>query len=182
METAERPLRKSGRLTAGSAPAPHPGLFLAKSKRILTTAALDIPKTNRPTKGRRDHAGKDHSTKRARGREGLAARAREVLRQNDIGGWTRAASELYPHQWSWDAGFIAIGLAHLDTRRAAQECSRFSNISGRPAKCPTSSSTPRPRRRATSPASITGPAPRLLPTLRLRRPTQAACANHQLMP
>jgi hypothetical protein len=37
------------------------------------------------------------------------------------GGWTRAASDLYPHQWSWDSGFIAIGLAHLDTRRATRE-------------------------------------------------------------
>ena len=54
-------------------------------------------------------------------REGLAARAQEILRQNDMGGWTRAASDLYPHQWSWDTGFIAIGLAHLDTRRAARE-------------------------------------------------------------
>jgi glucosylglycerate hydrolase len=55
------------------------------------------------------------------GRERLAAGAREVLRQNDMGGWTRAASDLYPHQWSWDTGFIAIGLASLDTRRAARE-------------------------------------------------------------
>jgi hypothetical protein len=55
------------------------------------------------------------------GREWLAVRAQEVLRQNDMGGWTRAAPELYPHQWSWDTGFIAIGLAHLDTRRAARE-------------------------------------------------------------
>ena len=55
------------------------------------------------------------------GREGLAARAQEVLGQNDMGGWTRAASDLYLHQWSWDSGFIAIGLAHLDTHRAARE-------------------------------------------------------------
>ena len=54
-------------------------------------------------------------------REALAARAQEVLRLNDMGGWTRASSDLYPHQWSWDTGFIAIGLAHLDTRRAARE-------------------------------------------------------------
>jgi hypothetical protein len=54
-------------------------------------------------------------------REGLAARAQEVLGQNDMGGWTRAATDLYPHQWSWDSGFIAIGLAHLDTGRAARE-------------------------------------------------------------
>src|SRR5919107_3085112 len=54
-------------------------------------------------------------------REALAVRAQEVLRRNDMGGWTKAAPELYPHQWSWDSAFIAIGLAHLDTRRAARE-------------------------------------------------------------
>ncbi len=47
--------------------------------------------------------------------------AAQVLRRNDMGGWTRAAPTLYPHQWSWDAGFIAVGLAHLDARRAVQE-------------------------------------------------------------
>src|ERR671913_1845218 len=51
----------------------------------------------------------------------LAARARQVLRKNDMGDWTRAAPNLYPHQWSWDSAFIAIGLAHLSTRRAAKE-------------------------------------------------------------
>ena len=40
----------------------------------------------------------------------LVARARQVLRQNDMGDWTRAAPNLYPHQWSWDSAFIAIGL------------------------------------------------------------------------
>lgn len=51
----------------------------------------------------------------------MAARAADVLRRNDLGGWTKAAPQLYPHQWSWDSAFIAIGLAYLDTRRAAQE-------------------------------------------------------------
>src|ERR671910_461460 len=51
----------------------------------------------------------------------LALRAEEILRRNDMGEWTRAAPDLYPHQWSWDSGFIAIGLAHLDTARAARE-------------------------------------------------------------
>src|SRR3712207_8113526 len=51
----------------------------------------------------------------------LAARARRVLRKNDMGVWTRAAPNLYPHQWSWDSAFIAIGLAHTSTRRAAKE-------------------------------------------------------------
>ncbi len=52
---------------------------------------------------------------------GLAARAAAVLKDNDMGGWTRAAPNLYPHQWSWDSAFIAIGLAHLDAGRAAAE-------------------------------------------------------------
>jgi hypothetical protein len=55
------------------------------------------------------------------GTEELIAQAGEILHQNDMGGWTRAAPNLYPHQWSWDSAFIAVGLAHLDTRRAAQE-------------------------------------------------------------
>ena len=53
--------------------------------------------------------------------EDLVARAAAVLRENDMGGWTRASPTLYPHQWSWDSAFIAIGLAHLDTGRAAGE-------------------------------------------------------------
>src|SRR5215217_4592432 len=53
--------------------------------------------------------------------EELSAQAGRILRQNDMGGWTRAAPSLYPHQWPWDSAFIAIGLAYLDTRRAAQE-------------------------------------------------------------
>jgi hypothetical protein len=51
----------------------------------------------------------------------LAARAAAVLKANDMGGWTRASPNLYPHQWSWDSAFIAIGLAYLDTGRAAAE-------------------------------------------------------------
>ncbi len=51
----------------------------------------------------------------------LAERAAAVLRGNDLGGWTKAAPRLYPHQWSWDSAFIAIGWAHLDVHRAAEE-------------------------------------------------------------
>jgi hypothetical protein len=53
--------------------------------------------------------------------EDITARAAAVLRENDMGTWTRASPTLYPHQWSWDSAFIAIGLAHLDTVRAAAE-------------------------------------------------------------
>jgi hypothetical protein len=51
----------------------------------------------------------------------VARQAAEILRRNDMGGWTKAAPALYPHQWSWDTGFVAVGLAHLDTGRAARE-------------------------------------------------------------
>ncbi|MGH2490754.1 MAG: MGH1-like glycoside hydrolase domain-containing protein, partial [Candidatus Limnocylindria bacterium] len=44
-----------------------------------------------------------------------------MLRANDVGGWTKPAPRLYPHQWSWDSAFIAIGLAHLDPGRAIEE-------------------------------------------------------------
>ncbi|MQA03005.1 MAG: glycogen debranching protein [Streptosporangiales bacterium] len=51
----------------------------------------------------------------------LAAGAAAVLRGNDRGRMTAAAPRLYPHQWSWDAAFIAIGLAHLCVPRAITE-------------------------------------------------------------
>jgi hypothetical protein len=44
-----------------------------------------------------------------------------VLRRNSLKSWTKPAPDLYPHQWSWDSAFIALGLAHLDDRRASQE-------------------------------------------------------------
>ncbi|MGH3742945.1 MAG: MGH1-like glycoside hydrolase domain-containing protein, partial [Micromonosporaceae bacterium] len=47
--------------------------------------------------------------------------AAKVLRANDHGAITIAAPQLYPHQWSWDAAFISIGLAHLSVPRACQE-------------------------------------------------------------
>ena len=51
----------------------------------------------------------------------LAQQAIEVLRTNDRGSWTRPSPRLYPHQWSWDAGFVAMGWAQLDPQRAVAE-------------------------------------------------------------
>ena len=51
----------------------------------------------------------------------LAARAAYALRANSAGSMTRAAPHLYPHQWSWDAAFVSVGIAHLDPRRACAE-------------------------------------------------------------
>jgi glucosylglycerate hydrolase len=51
----------------------------------------------------------------------LRRSAVEVLRRNDLGSMTTAAPDLYPHQWSWDAAFITIGLARVDVPRAITE-------------------------------------------------------------
>ncbi len=51
----------------------------------------------------------------------LAARAAYVLRGNDLGTMTSAAPRLYPHMWSWDAAFVAVGLARLSVPRAVLE-------------------------------------------------------------
>jgi hypothetical protein len=53
--------------------------------------------------------------------DALRDAAVDVLRKNDLGGWTKPAPRLYPHQWSWDSAFIAIGLAHSDLERALRE-------------------------------------------------------------
>jgi glucosylglycerate hydrolase len=51
----------------------------------------------------------------------LRDQAAAILRGNDQGRWTKAAPRLYPHQWSWDSAFIAIGWAHVDLGRALTE-------------------------------------------------------------
>ena len=51
----------------------------------------------------------------------LAKQAIDVLYGNDRGRWTRPSPRLYPHQWSWDAAFIAMGWAQLDPMRALNE-------------------------------------------------------------
>lgn len=51
----------------------------------------------------------------------IAARAAYILRDNSNGLITKAAPALYPHQWSWDAAFNAIGLATVDLPRARLE-------------------------------------------------------------
>ncbi len=51
----------------------------------------------------------------------LVERAKAVLNGNWVGTFTKPAPHLYPHQWSWDAAFIAMGYAHYDQARAEQE-------------------------------------------------------------
>ncbi|WP_211363380.1 MGH1-like glycoside hydrolase domain-containing protein [Saccharothrix saharensis] len=51
----------------------------------------------------------------------LRRRAAATLRRNWRGKATVPTAALYPHQWSWDSAFIAIGQAHLHPRRAFAE-------------------------------------------------------------
>lgn len=53
--------------------------------------------------------------------EALLLQAKCILVDNWTGSFTKPAPKLYPHQWNWDAGFIAIGYAHYATERAEQE-------------------------------------------------------------
>jgi glucosylglycerate hydrolase len=53
--------------------------------------------------------------------ERIRDEARKVLQRNDIGSVVAAAPRLYPHQWSWDAAFISIGLARMSVPRALTE-------------------------------------------------------------
>lgn len=47
--------------------------------------------------------------------------ARSVLSMNCTDGRTRASQHLYPHQWNWDAGFVARGYLHFDPEQAYRE-------------------------------------------------------------
>lgn len=52
----------------------------------------------------------------------LEAACKDLLLLNARdGGFTVPTTKLYPFQWLWDSGFIAIGLAHFDVRRAMRE-------------------------------------------------------------
>jgi hypothetical protein len=51
----------------------------------------------------------------------LARAAHEVLNGNWLGTATRPGPRLYPHQWSWDSAFTAIGWSHVQWQRAATE-------------------------------------------------------------
>ncbi|MFF8968507.1 trehalase family glycosidase [Streptomyces sp. NPDC014995] len=51
----------------------------------------------------------------------LHLRAVKVLEDNWTGSSTVPSRGLYPHQWSWDSAFIAIGLRHVSPRRAQTE-------------------------------------------------------------
>jgi hypothetical protein len=51
--------------------------------------------------------------------------ARAVLRANDRGGYTVPSEWLYPFQWNWDSGFVAMGWASFDQERGFREVERL---------------------------------------------------------
>lgn len=53
--------------------------------------------------------------------ESLHLRAADVLEENWTGASTVPSRSLYPHQWSWDSAFVAIGSRHLSPLRAQTE-------------------------------------------------------------
>ena len=59
-----------------------------------------------------------------------------VLRRNGVKSWTKPAPSLYPHQWSWDSAFIALGLAHVDNRRATGEMETLFSAQWKTGKVP----------------------------------------------
>lgn len=56
-----------------------------------------------------------------RGFKEYVRKAKRILDKNRAGSYTKPSSSLYPHQWNWDSGFIAIGYAQYDQKRAQQE-------------------------------------------------------------
>src|SRR5882724_6598914 len=58
-------------------------------------------------------------------RAATLAKARQILKDNDRGGYTIPSARLYPFQWNWDSGFIALGLAYHRPERAIEEIRRM---------------------------------------------------------
>lgn len=51
----------------------------------------------------------------------LEQKAKQILLDNDKGGYTVPTHGLYPFQWNWDSAFVALGFAEFDRARAWQE-------------------------------------------------------------
>ncbi|QCX76474.1 Glucosidase YgjK precursor [Streptomyces sp. YIM 121038] len=95
--------------------------------RTTTGAAVTAP-SSPAAAGRADGATSGASAPKSTAEAGargdpdpLRAAAARVLHGNWTGASTVPSRELYPHQWSWDSAFIAIGLRHLSPLRAQLE-------------------------------------------------------------
>ena len=61
-------------------------------------------------------------------KKSLVEKAKRVLIGNfQKKGFTIPSKNLYPFQWKWDSGFIAIGLAHFDIEKAKKEIDSLLN-------------------------------------------------------
>jgi hypothetical protein len=47
--------------------------------------------------------------------------AKNILAKNWNGRFAIASSTLYPHQWSWDSCFIALGKSYFNVEQAMKE-------------------------------------------------------------
>jgi len=81
----------------------------------------EVPKTLRPS---------------AAGFRDVNPLAAGVLKRNGVKSWTKPAPSLYPHQWSWDSAFIALGLAHVDNRRATDKLKALFSAQWKTGKVP----------------------------------------------
>ena len=51
----------------------------------------------------------------------LILQAEQILQNNMRDGFTIPTAKLYPFQWNWDSGFVALGLQHIDINTAITE-------------------------------------------------------------
>src|SRR6266536_5869926 len=51
----------------------------------------------------------------------LRNEAQRVLFVNSRGAFTTPSPQQYPHQWNWDAAFMALGWSHFEIARARTE-------------------------------------------------------------
>jgi mannosylglycerate hydrolase MGH1-like protein len=58
---------------------------------------------------------------------GVIKKAKAVLEGNWNGEYTIPSPTLYPHQWSWDSAFIAIGNSYFSIDRAIKELRHLFN-------------------------------------------------------
>lgn len=59
----------------------------------------------------------------------LIEKAKKILLSNykDDKGFTIPCENLYPFQWNWDSGFIAVGFAHFDIEKSKKEIQTLLN-------------------------------------------------------
>ncbi len=57
----------------------------------------------------------------------LLKHARQILLANNREGYTIPGAGIYPFQWKWDSGFIALGFSHFDLQKAMTELETLFN-------------------------------------------------------